>query len=184
VRDEVLSLSLQLRWAANAGREVPVLIEPDSGTLLPVNLVKAVGAEVPFKTDEFDRWLDEASEMVSELAEASSVTLAFRTPPDVMSFLRGSTADLVTTRFATAFARGRVNLYPVCVHTTAANLRVHYSLNIAWSPVYFGAPSPTVRGKLQAARYQFGVDGVGMTLARDPAVFDIPQTVDAYLTVA
>lgn len=182
----VLRFGRQLRSVQEVKREVPVLVEPSSGTAMAVDLDASAGAGMSVAEVGADRWLAEAGDRINQLADASS--LSYRELPiDVVtSVVQAATVELVASRVLTGWIGGgtKVSLYPVRVHTTAPGLRVHYSLNIVWNPVYYGAPSPTVSGKLQAGRYQFGVDGPGRPMTQDPAVFDVPQIQDAHLSVA
>lgn len=185
VKTEVVRFGDQLRVCERSILNIPVLFSSFTGLAMPVDLTAVVGAEIPEAQSDVKYWLDEARNSVRRLADASSMEYEELAAPQVWGLLETATNSFVAVRFLPSFLGGAKNpIYPICVHTTGSGLRVHWSKNITWHPVYFGAPSPKVAGKLPAGQYQFGVDGQGMIITPDPAVFDIPQVQDAYLTVA
>jgi len=185
VKTEVVRFGDQIRVCEKFSLNVPVLFRSSTGLAMPVDLTAAVGAEIPEAQTEVEYWLDEARNRVRRLADASPMEYEELAAPQVWALLERGTNSFVTARFLPSlFGGGKNPIYPIDVHTTASGLRVHWSKNIFWYPIYFGAPSPKVTGKLPAGQYQFGVDGHGMAITPDPAVFDIPQVQDAYLTVA
>ena len=185
VRAEVVGYGDQLRVCERFELTIPVLIVPSTRLPMPVDLTAAVGTEIPEARTDVENWLDGARSVVRGLAGASSMEYEELAVPQVWGIVEAATNAFVSVRFLPSLFSGtKVPTYPIRVHTTASALRVHYSLNITWNPVVFGAPSPTVAGKLQAGRYQFGVDGKGVAMMKDTGVFDVPQVQDAYLTVA
>lgn len=188
VRAEVVRYGRQLRSVASVGRTtVPCLVSLPAHDPVPVDLAVAANADMPTASGDIDKWLDRARDEIVRLADLSPALSYTEVPvPQAVAALRMGTVDFVTTRIMAGWTPGtrKTKLHTIRVHTTASGLRVHYSLNISWHPLYFGAPSPIVSGKLPAGRYQFGVDGPKVAITQDPAVFDIPQITDAHLSVA
>ena len=186
VGSEVFRYGAQLRSLAAAQFDVPVLVERSSNLTVLVDLAPTDGSEGDTAGTDVGRWIGEARVMVGKLAHAPGFIYDEVPMDSVIDVLHLQTRAFVTSRIVASWIGGatRTTMYPVTVHTSASGLRVHWSLNITWNPVFFGAPSPSVTGSLPAGRYQFGVDGSAVSMKQDLAVFDIPQTTDAYLTVA
>jgi hypothetical protein len=182
----VVDITGQLRSLEQRNRMVPVVVAPRLDLVLPVDMDELVDPTGAMRLRDVDQWIDRANEGVVQLAQASSFSYEELPVSQVTDILENATSSLVATRIlAFKFGDGAgPRLHTVTVHTSASGLRVHWSLALAWRPVFFGAPTPTVTAQLQDGKYNFGVDSRDMPMKIDEGLFDIPMTVNVDLAVA
>ena len=182
----VVRVTSQLRSLERSNRRVPVVIDDSRDAILPIDIDGLVDPAGQLRTQNVGEWIDLAGGAVSGLADSSRFSYDELGVAQVRGALQDATLSLVTQRLLAFGHSGSMGpkAHLVTVHASKSGLRVHWSLAIAWHPVVFGMPTPTVSSNLLDGRYLFGVDSARMSMSIDSGVFDIPQTVDVYLTVA
>jgi hypothetical protein len=182
----VVRVTSQLQSLERSNRRVPVVVDEFSDAILPVDLDNLVDPGGKLRTQNVGEWIDLANYAVGNLADSSRFSYDEVAVDQVRGALHDATLSLVTQRLLTFGQAQSIGprAHRVTVHTLKSGLRVHWSLAIAWHPVVFGMPTPTVSSNLLDGRYLFGVDSANMSMSIDSGIFDIPQTLDVFLTVA